>query len=698
MSDYRGMSVEDSRSPQPGSRMARRLAASAPPPPKEPERGRRGGDGGNGKMRVLAWVSIAATSLMVAQLADRLRRLPRRVRRDRPEERQGRHHQPPPPRHRRAQRAAGRLRHPCGRRQRPVRPGDGPAGRRGRQAHRHDHRPAHLPPNRDQARLISFPRDSMVDIPKCKNETTKQEMPPSRAMINSAYNHGGVACTISTLETLTGIRINHFVEVDFSGFKNIADSLGGIEICLKSGVNDKNAKLVLPPGKSLLNGEKALGYVRLRSYGDGSDIQRIKRQQIFLSKVIAKATSSDLLTDPIKLTGFIKSAAQSVTMDPDLANNPQKLIDIGMSAKDLTAKGVKLTTVPWIPDPEDENRVVWQQPAAGELFDSIINDTELPEPTPSATADKPKVAVKPGQVRIQVLNATGEPGRAREVADQLAKEGFQVTGLGNYADAGGQPVAATEVRYPKTAETGADHADVLTKKLNPAPDATAKQGQAHQHRALHADGGPPPPRRPPTGRRVRCSSSSSAPTSRPSRSPSCRRPWRRTPSPRPSRRTSACKAPASCLCNPQAVRQDLRRPLGWFGSATRLALAGVAACRVPRPRAKLSDFPVSDTKYSPPVQVPGEESAGRRTQGPAGRSPAAAASSSALARSRPSPPRSPSPRPGRRSAGATRTSTTSSSCSSRSSWWATRWCRRSTPTPTGRSTSSSTPSTCRCSC
>ncbi|MGI5269261.1 LCP family protein [Nonomuraea sp. CA-218870] len=474
MSDYRGVSVEDTRAapPQPGSRMARRLAAAAPPP-KDPQRGHRGrdGGGGGGRMRVLAWVSIAATSLMVAgsltgyvvyrDAFDAINK--KNVKED---------IITPRPRDTGALNVllVGS----------DTRAGDGNA-RYGQETARLADAGGkrtdtiillHISPNRDQARLVSFPRDSMVDIPKCKNEKTKQEMPPHRAMINSAYNDGGIACTISTLETLTGIRINHFAEVDFSGFKNIVDSLGGIEICLKSGVNDKNSKLVLPPGKSLLNGEKALGYVRLRNYGDGSDIQRIKRQQIFLSKVIAKATSNDLLTDPVKLTGFIKSAAQSVTMDPDLANDPQKLLDIANSAKDLTAKGVKLTTVPWMPDPEDKNRVVWEQPAAGELFNSIVNDTEMPEPEPSATA-APKVAVKPGQVRIQVLNATGVPGKAREVADQLAKEGFQVVGLGNYSAADGTPVAATEVRYPKTAETGADHAGVLAKKLNPGPDPQA---------------------------------------------------------------------------------------------------------------------------------------------------------------------------------------------------------------------------------
>lgn len=476
MSDYRGVSVEDRRSapPQPGSRMARRLAASAPPPPKDPPRGHRGRDdgGGGGKMRVLAWISVAATALMVAgsltgyvAYRDAFGAINKK---DFKED-----IITPRPRDTGALNVllVGS----------DTRAGDGNAKYGAETARLADGGGKrtdtiillHISPNRDQARLVSFPRDSMVEIPKCKNETTKQEMPPHRDMINAAYNHGGIACTMSTLETLTGIRINHFVEVDFSGFKNIVDALGGIEICLQNGVDDKKAKLTLPPGKSLLDGEKALGYVRLRNYGDGSDIQRIKRQQIFLSKVIAKATSSDLLTDPVKLTGFIKAAAQSVTMDPDLANDPQKLIDIATSAKDLTAKGVKLTTVPWQPDPEDENRVVWQPKASAELFNSIINDTELPEPEASAAADKPKVTVKPQQVRVQVLNATGEPGKAREVADQLAQEGFQVTGLGNYAEADGQPVGATEIRFPKGAATGSDHGDVLGKKLNPAPGVEA---------------------------------------------------------------------------------------------------------------------------------------------------------------------------------------------------------------------------------
>ncbi|MGP3955483.1 LCP family protein [Nonomuraea sp. 3N208] len=478
MSDYRSVPVADpaqdrrTAPTQPGSRMARRAAAAAPPPPPDdrPPRGHRGGGGGQGKMRALAWISIGVTSVMVAGSLTAYT-----VYRD----------------------AFGNIT------QKPVkediinprppdtgalnvllvgsdtRAGDGNA-KYGQQLARTADAGGkrtdtiilmHISPNRDKAQLISFPRDSMVQIPRCKNETTKQEMPPRRDMINSAYNAGGIACTMSTIETLTGIRINHFVEVDFSGFKKIVDALGGIEICLKSGVNDKASKLVLPPGKSLLNGEKALGYVRLRKYGDGSDIQRIKRQQIFISKVIAKATSNDLLTDPGQLREFVAAAGSSVTMDPELANDTERLIEIALSAKQLTAGGVKLTTVPWGPDPADENRVVWTADAA-KLFTAVRTDTEVALPAPSASA-KPKVTVKPQQVKVQVLNGTKTVGKAREVADQLTEQGFNVVSVGNYEAADGQSLAKSEIHYARSIDTAPDYADTLAGAVLPKPAPAA---------------------------------------------------------------------------------------------------------------------------------------------------------------------------------------------------------------------------------
>ncbi|SDH77922.1 LCP family protein [Nonomuraea jiangxiensis] len=472
---------------QPGSRMARRQAAAAAPPPPpydRPPRSHRGGGGkpgGQNKMRVLAWVSIGLTTVMVAGALTGYT-----VYRD----------------------AFGNIKQKSVKEDiinpRPPDTGalnvllvgsDTRAGKGNAQYGQQLAREAdaggkrtdtiillHISPNRDQARLISFPRDSMVQIPKCRNETTKQEMPPRRDMINSAYNSGGIACTMSTIETLTGIRVNHFVEVDFSGFKNIVDALGGIEICLKSGVNDRASKLVLPPGKSLLNGEKALGYVRLRHYGDGSDIQRIRRQQIFLSKVVAKATSSALLTDVGKLRDFIAAAAGSVTMDPELANDTEQLIEIAMSARELTASGVKFTTIPWVPDPLDKNRVVWKEPDAQELFTAIRTDTEVTKntaPSPSASASaKPKVTVKPEQVKVEVLNGTKTVGKAREVADQLAKEGFAVVSVGNYEAPGGVSLANSEIHYAKTGATAPGQADTLAGSVLPKPAPAAGKVKA----------------------------------------------------------------------------------------------------------------------------------------------------------------------------------------------------------------------------
>ncbi|MFG1698340.1 LCP family protein [Nonomuraea sp. NPDC049309] len=488
MTDYRSVPVVDSahgrRSAptQPGSRMARRAAAAPPPPPDDrPPRSRRSGGSGGGqtKMRVLAWVSIGVTTAMVAgaltaytAYRDAFGNINEKsVKED--------IINPRPP-------DTGALNVLLVGSDSRAGAGNAKYGQKmARTADAGGKRTdtiilLHLSPDRDKARLISFPRDSMVQIPKCKNETTKQEMPPRRDMINSAYNTGGIACTISTLETLTGIRINHFVEVDFSGFKNIVDALGGIEICLKSGVNDKASKLVLPPGKSLLDGEKALGYVRLRKYGDGSDIQRIKRQQIFLSKVVAKATSSELLTDVGRLRDFIAAAASSVTMDPELANDTERLIEIAMSAKKMTANGVQFTTVPWLPDPQDENRVIWKQPDANELFTAIKTDTEVTKPaeTDTQTAAKPKANIKPEQVRVQVLNGTKTVGKAREVADMLAKQGFNVVGLGNYEAPGGASLAKTEIHYAKTAATGADHATALAGAVLPKPQAAAGKVKA----------------------------------------------------------------------------------------------------------------------------------------------------------------------------------------------------------------------------
>ncbi len=108
-------------------------------------------------------------------------------------------------------------------------------------------------------------------------------------MFNQAFQLGGSACTIRTVEKLTDIRVDHHVVVDFHGFKEMVDAVDGVEVCLREPVDDQAAKLRLPAGRVTLNGEQALGYVRARkTLGDGSDTERMERQQRFLGALVNK--------------------------------------------------------------------------------------------------------------------------------------------------------------------------------------------------------------------------------------------------------------------------------------------------------------------------------------------------------------------------------------------------------------------------
>ncbi|MFO7250188.1 MAG: LCP family protein [Actinomycetes bacterium] len=329
----------------------------------------------------------------------------------------------------------------------------------------------HISPNRDKALLLSLPRDSMVQHPECTNPATGARIPPRVEMINAAFNDGGIVCTIKVIEANTKIRIDHFIKVDFTGFKRIVDALGGIEICLPQPVNDKKAKLTLPAGRQVVKGEEALGYVRLRSLGDGSDISRIKRQQIFLNQVVKKAIQSNLLTDPGKLRAFLAAVRSSVETDENL--NTEALWDIAMSGRKIVSGGIKFVTIPWEPYEKDKNRVQWKQPDAERLFQAIRSDVDLPTPTPSAkssasgsaSAAPKKPAIKPNQIRIQVLNGTSMPGKAKEAAEALAEQGFKVVEVGNALQADGTEFPKTRVLYPPKAADGADYAAPVVGKL-----------------------------------------------------------------------------------------------------------------------------------------------------------------------------------------------------------------------------------------
>ncbi|KMS79859.1 MULTISPECIES: LCP family protein [Streptomyces] len=260
----------------------------------------------------------------------------------------------------------------------------------------------HLAADRHSATAVSLPRDLMVDIPSCGQKDGRRS-DPVFAMFNHAFQVGGSACTIRTVEKLTGIRIDHHMVLDFSGFKEMVDAVDGVEVCLKEPVDDKAAKLKLPAGKVTLDGEQALGFVRARkSLGNGSDTERMERQQRFLGALVSKVRSDDVLLNPVKLYPVLDAATSSLTTDPELASL-RGLYQLVRGLREIPTERVQFLTVPRESYVYDANRDQLVEPEAERLFARLRadqpvvvtqeNSQEVPgQDTGSGAADDPSPA------------------------------------------------------------------------------------------------------------------------------------------------------------------------------------------------------------------------------------------------------------------------------------------------------------------
>jgi LCP family protein required for cell wall assembly len=222
----------------------------------------------------------------------------------------------------------------------------------------------HLPADRKKVTVVSLPRDLMVLIPPCKG-LEGETIPTHLGLINSAFTDGGSSCSAKTVESITGIRIDHVMEVEFGGLKRMVDALGGIEITLPQAVRDRDSGLDLPAGRHLVQGDQALAYVRTRhSLGDGSDLSRIERQQQFLLAMFKKVRP--VLADPIRLPVLLHESSKAIKISPGL--DAQAMFDIARSLAQVESRDIRSITVPWRPYPPDPNRVEMKQPSADKLF------------------------------------------------------------------------------------------------------------------------------------------------------------------------------------------------------------------------------------------------------------------------------------------------------------------------------------------
>ncbi|MFM1937527.1 MAG: hypothetical protein RLZZ320_385 [Actinomycetota bacterium] len=253
----------------------------------------------------------------------------------------------------------------------------------------------HISKKRDKAAIISIPRDTYAQIPEHENSQGKL-IPAVYSKINSAFNWGGAPLLIQTFEEMSGLRIDHYIEVNFVGFVRMVDALGGVEICTKRDIDDPKSHLVLPAGRHVLDGLDSLKYVRTRYFDGLGDLGRMKRQQEFAGAMLRKATSAGVLLNPVKMVDFIGSALDSVVTDEGL--NQSDLLTLGKQLRNLSASNVRTLTIPLKYYNYSKNgvsgAVLWDPVLAPELFNRIKNDEALLDKVKADPSASPTVIDK----------------------------------------------------------------------------------------------------------------------------------------------------------------------------------------------------------------------------------------------------------------------------------------------------------------
>ena len=235
----------------------------------------------------------------------------------------------------------------------------------------------HLSADRKRAYGVSIPRDLLIDRPECKAEDGDAIPGGTQVMWNEAFSVGGPACTIQQFEQVTGIRLDHFVVVDFEGFRGMVDAIGGVKTCIPEDIVDPAHGINIEAGTRELKGYEALNYVRERyNVGNGSDVGRMKRQQAFIASMAHQVVTAGTLARPDRLVRFLDSATKSLTVDPGL-KNVIKIAELGNQFKGIGLDNIQFTTIPIIQAPSDPNRLAFQQPEANQVWKKLRNDEPL---------------------------------------------------------------------------------------------------------------------------------------------------------------------------------------------------------------------------------------------------------------------------------------------------------------------------------
>jgi LCP family protein required for cell wall assembly len=244
----------------------------------------------------------------------------------------------------------------------------------------------HVYEGHKKASVVSIPRDTVIDRPECTDAKGGTHDAASGVMFNSAYTTGGAACAVKTVESLSGVRMDHYLEVDFSGFQTLIDELGGVEVTTTKAIKDDDSHLDLKAGTHQLDGEQALGLVRTRhGVGDGSDLGRIQLQQAFMKALINQVKSVDLFGNPKKLYDLANTATRTVTTDSDLGS-VNSLMSFASGLKGIGSSDMHMVTMPVQYDPANPNRVIVREAQAEQVWTALKEDRAIPESATEGTA------------------------------------------------------------------------------------------------------------------------------------------------------------------------------------------------------------------------------------------------------------------------------------------------------------------------
>ncbi|MFJ2914580.1 LCP family protein [Streptomyces sp. NPDC087228] len=286
----------------------------------------------------------------------------------------------------------------------------------------------HLSADKERASVVSLPRDSYAEVPEHKDRNTGETHSAHAVKLNAAYAEGGPGLTVRTVEHMTGVKIDHYLEVDFTSFMKTVDTLGGVQICTARPLKDSYTGLDLAAGPHDLDGGQALQYVRSRHIDGAADLGRMQRQQKFLASLIKQMTRSGVLLNPVKFQDVASTMLGSVRADKGFGT--EQMLELGQAMRGFSPASSEFASVPLgnvaYPVKGIGSTVKWDEKKSKKLFQALRDDKPL-APERAGRPEAVQVDVAPQQIRVQVYNGTPKDGLGKTVDDALRTTGFDTT-------------------------------------------------------------------------------------------------------------------------------------------------------------------------------------------------------------------------------------------------------------------------------